>query len=194
MYQHYFLFCCYVVHIKWMLKHILSFYGINIQHPCSILTVGYMECTFLHSQFIQTLWSVRHKSSCHPWETRMLTELIFLELLLLDELKVNPKFLIYRTVQLSDTEPFPKCLFFCVRAVLQTVQTVRDGYLPEEGAPALHRLCEGERSAVSANLPHTGTERDTHPERNLSPCVRSRPVYTCRHARVLTVADLQSQK
>lgn len=41
-------------------------------------------------------------------------------------------------------------------AVLQTVQTVWDGDLLEEGAPALHRLCEGERSAVSAHVPHTG--------------------------------------
>lgn len=44
--------------------------------------------------------------------------------------------------------------FMC--SVLQIVQTVRDGDLPEEGAPALHRLCEGERSAVPAHLPHAG--------------------------------------
>lgn len=49
-------------------------------------------------------------------------------------------------------------LFVCV--VFQTVQTVRDGDLPKEGAPALHGLCEGERSALSAHLPHTGNERE----------------------------------
>lgn len=116
---------------------------------------------------------------------RMLTELTFLKLLLLDKLKVNPKVLIYRTVQLSDTEPFPKCLFFSVRAVLQTVQTVRDGDLPEEGAPALHRLCEGERSAVSANLPHTGTERERHTprEKSVPVCQVTASVYVQTHTR-----------
>lgn len=48
----------------------------------------------------------------------------------------------------------PKGWFVC--AVLQAVQTVRDGDLPEEGAPALHRLCEGERSVVPARMSHTG--------------------------------------
>ena len=44
----------------------------------------------------------------------------------------------------------------CVCPVLQAVQTVRHGDLPEEGAPALYRLCEGERSLLPAHLPHTG--------------------------------------
>lgn len=50
-------------------------------------------------------------------------------------------------------------------AVFQIVQTVRDGDLPKEGAPALHGLCEGERSAVSAHLPHTGNKRHTQREK-----------------------------
>ncbi len=45
-------------------------------------------------------------------------------------------------------------------AVLQTVQTVRRGDLPEERASALHGFGEGERSAVPAVLSQTGQTGD----------------------------------
>lgn len=57
------------------------------------------------------------------------------------------------------------CVCLCVCAVLQTVQAIRDGDLPEEGAATLHRLCEGERSAVSAHMSHTGNQQEKENER-----------------------------
>lgn len=47
-------------------------------------------------------------------------------------------------------------------AVLQTVQTVRHGDLPEERASALHRFGEGARSAVPAVLSQTGAHYILH--------------------------------
>lgn len=47
-----------------------------------------------------------------------------------------------------------------VCAVLQAVQTVRDGDLPEEGATALHGIREGERGAVSAGVSHAGNQAE----------------------------------
>ena len=71
-------------------------------------------------------------------------------------------FLHCKAIQFSSAACFFSS-FLC--AVLQTVQTVRDGDLPEEGTPALHRLREGERSAVHAVLSHSGNTRQRERER-----------------------------
>lgn len=57
-------------------------------------------------------------------------------------------------------EGFCLLTFDFLRSVFQTIQTVRDGNLPEERTSSLHGFCEGERSPVPAVFTTTGYKRN----------------------------------